>query len=321
MIKTLNFVKGAVSTKDLVPVLANFHFYGGRVQGGNGRITIDAPLSLGDGMDITVPATAFLKAIAACDGAPILKITEGGRLSVRKGAFKSLLPLADGLTFPRKDVDITEGMLWKMDAGLIKALRTVRPFIGQDASRPWACGALFKDGYIYATNNVVMVRVPWDMPDDVCLNIPFFAIDELVRIGEEPAGFMFSDTDAVFHYGDRWLRSQLFDSKWPDVGAFFNDEVLEKVPEGLRAAVEKIVPFCPDSKFPVITLGGEGVTTADGTMTASVGDMELPDGKYRAEPLLAVLSHATEIDLTKYPSAVPFAGASGLQGVMIGVKT
>ena len=319
MIKTLTFVKGAVSTKDLVPVLTNFHFYDGRVQGGNGRVTIDAPLDLG-GKNITVPAAPFLKAITACDGAPVLKITEGGQLSVRKGSFRSILPLADQEAFPRVDVE-AEKKCHKPSPGFIKALRAVRPFIGEDASRPWACGALFKDGYIYATNNVVMVRVPWDMPDNVCLNIPSFAIDELIRIGEEPAGFMFSETSAVFHYGDRWLRSQLFETEWPDVAAFFDfGESLDPVPPGLLEAVTKVLPFCPDSRFPVITLGAEGVATADGTMTASVGDMELPEGKYRAEPLLAVLSRAVVIDLTKYPSAVPFAGASGLQGVMIGVK-
>jgi DNA polymerase III sliding clamp (beta) subunit (PCNA family) len=320
MIKTLNFVKGAVSTKDLVPVLTNFHFYDGRVQGGNGRITIDAPLDLG-GRNITVPAVPFLKAITACDGAPVLNITDAGRLTIKKGSFRSILPLADGLTFPLQTLDDQATATDKTDE-LIKKLRIIKPFIGDDASRPWSCGCLFADGYIYATNNVVMVRVPWGVPEGVRFNLPSFAVDELLRIGEQPDGFCFerSDTAVTFKYGDRWLRSQLFDTDWPDVGAFFNDEALEPVPEGLRQAVEKILPFCPDSKFPLIILNSEGVSTADGTMTASVGDMELPDGRYRAEPLLAVLSHAISIDLTKYPAAVPFLGAGGLQGVMVGVK-
>ena len=230
MQKILNFVKGAVSTKDLVPVLTNFHFYDGRVQGGNGRITIDAPLDLG-GVDITVPAVPFLRAVDACDGAPVLNVTPGGKLTMKKGGFKSLLPLSDQDAFPRVDVDLTEGTLWKPELGFIKALRTIRPLIGDDASRPWSCGALFKDGYIYATNNVVMVRIPWAMPDGICINIPRFAVEELIRVGEEPAGFMFTKTSAVFVYGNlaegtRWIKTQLFESAWPDVDKFFTDAIL-----------------------------------------------------------------------------------------------
>ena len=329
MKKILNFVKGAVSTKDLVPVLTNFHFYDGRVQGGNGRVTIDAPLDLG-GSDITVPAVPFLRAIDACDDVldfedGSLSITKAGRLSVKSGSFKSILPLSDNTDFPRAEVDLSVGMLWKPAPGFIKALRTIRPLIGDDASRPWACGALFKNGYIYATNNVIMVRIPWAMPDDVCINIPSFAIEELIRVGEEPAGFMFSDTSAVFVYGNqaegtRWIKTQLFESAWPDADKFFTDEELAPVPVGLLDAVNKVVPFCPDKKHPVITLNSEGVHTAEGDMSASVANLELPEGRYRAEPLTLVLQQATAIDLTKYPGAVPFVGQNGLQGVMVGMK-
>lgn len=322
MRKTLNFVKGAVSTKDLVPVLTNFHFYSGRVQGGNGRVTIDAPLDL-SGVDITVPAVPFLRAVDACEGSPDLSITDGGKLVMKKGKFRSMLPLSDSTTFPRAEVDLTSSTLWKPKPGLLKALRTILPLIGQDASRPWACGALFKAGYIYATNNVVMVRIPWAMPDDICINVPSFAVEELIRVGTEPTGFQFSETSAVFTYENQsmWIKTQLFESKWPDVDKFFTDAALDLVPCGLADAVRKVLPFCPDSKHPVITMNEKGVHTAEGDMSASVEDMELPEGRYRAEPLLLVLQQATTIDLTKYPSAVPFAGLNGLQGVVIGVKT
>lgn len=321
MRKILTFVKGAVSTKDLVPVLTNFHFYDGRVQGGNGRVTIDAPLDLG-GVDITVPAVPFLRAVDACDGAPVLNVTKGGRLTMKKGKFRSILPLANQEDFPRAEVDLSSAALWKPEPGLLKALRTIRPLIGQDASRPWACGALFKNGYIYATNNVVMVRIPWEMPDDVCLNIPSFAIDELIRVGGDPTGFMFNESSAVFTYNQSsWIKTQLFESAWPDVDQFFQAEELETVPLGLLEAVTKVLPFCPDSKYPVITLTEEDVCTAEGDMSASVECVAgLFPGKYRAEPLLLVLQQAVTIDLTKYPAPVPFAGLNGLQGVIVGVR-
>ncbi len=324
MKKILDFVKGAVSTKDLIPVLTNFHFYSGRVQGGNGRITIDAPLDapldLG-GVDITVPAVPFLRAVDACGGAPVLNITEGGRLTMKKGKFRSVLPLSDSTSFPLQTLEWEGHRDWKPGSGLIKILRTIRPFIGEDASRPWACGVLFSDGYLYATNNVVMVRIPYTMPEGTQMNLPSYAVDELLRIGEDPERMLFDENKAAFHYGDRWMRSNLFDVAWPDVSKFFDEAALDPVPEGLREAVEKIRPFCQDSKFPIITMNSEGVHTAEGDMGASVEGYELPDSKYRAEPLQLVLTHAKRIDLSKYPGPVPFVGDNGLEGVMIGVKS
>lgn len=320
MRKILNFVKGAVSTKDLVPVLTNFHFYGGRVQGNNGRIIIDAPLDLG-GVDITVPAVPFLKAVDACDGDPNLHITEGGRLVMKKGSFRSTLPLSKQGDFPVMSLD-EEYESFSDTKGFIAALKIVRPFIGEDASRPWACGALFKEGYIYATNNVVMVRVPFHVPNAACFNLPAFTIDELIRIGEDPNAIYYDENSVAAAYsGSRWLRSQLFATEWPDVERFFQDsQELDQVPAGLTKAVQKVLPFCPDPKHPTILLNNEGVHTANGDMGASVEGLNLVTNKHRAEPLQLVLTHATHIDFTQYPAPIPFKGANGLQGVLVGLK-
>ena len=226
MLKTLNFVKGAVSTKDLIPVLTNFHFYSGRVQGGNGRITIDAPLELG-GIDITVPAVPFLKAIDTCEGIldfENLKITEAGRLSIKKGKFRSVLPLSNSDEFPL--VEPSEGKARHVPP-ILSALKRLRPFVGDDATRPWACGVLFKNGYAYATNNVVMTRVIMDFGD--CeFNLPGFAVDELLRINKEPESIIIDDNAVTFFFGKLgWLRSQLFSAEWPDVERFFEEHELD----------------------------------------------------------------------------------------------
>ncbi len=320
MKKVLDFVKGAVSTKDLHPVLTNFRFYNGRVQGGNGRIAIDAPLDLG-GIDITVPAVPFIRAIEACGGDPELNITKGGRLIVKKDKFKSLLPLSDNASFPLAKIDEFVRDKWQPSNGLVKVLKTIRSFIGEDASRPWACGVLFKEGFLYATNNVVIVRVPYDMPEHLEINIPSYTIDELIRVNKDPIHLAYTESAVLFGYGQSWMRSHLFDTKWPDVDKFFEGhDVLQLVPGGLLSAVEKILPFCPDSKFPVIRLDELGVHTAEGDMSADVGGLALPDSRYRAEPLQMVLRQATRIDLTKYPGPVPFAGDNRLQGILVGVK-
>lgn len=314
MNNTLRLVRGSVSTKDFVPVLQCFHFYNGRVQGQNGRIAIDAPFpNLGD---FTVPAERFLKAVDACDDAPTVALTDGGKLSVRKGKFRALLPLGEHSAFP---LATKEGALLSAGGGFLPMLRKLRPFISDDASRPWSNGILLRDGYAYATNNVIMARTPfaWDFGD---INLPVYAVDELLRIGEEPAELLLQESALTFVLGDAWLRAQLLTGEWPDVASRM--DVLEQgapVPDGIAAAIEKILPFCPDPKLPEIVFSKDGISTAEGEHCAAVEGITLPAGRYRAEVLLLVLTVATHMNLAAYPAPIAFEG-DGVEGVFVGLR-
>jgi len=317
MIETLQFVRGAVAKKDLIPVLTHFRIYDGRIQGGNGRLSIDAPCPELAGMDITVPAERFLKAVDACDGEPKLKITDGGKLSITRKKFRALLPLGDPNAFP---LGTPDGKQVAHDGEFLTALRRLRQFVGEDASRPWACGILLKDGYAYATNNIIICRTPchWG-----CLlepiNLPSFAVDELLRINQEPDSIRVTDTAIMFGYGDSWLKTQLFDLNWPEIDRFFDTKATAKVPAKLQDAITKILPFCPDPKFPAIRFGPDGVSTIDGDMMAEVSGIELPEACFRAEPLMMVLDVATHIDFYCFPNPSPWRGKN-LEGMMVGVK-
>jgi len=319
MINTLRLVRGAVAVKDLLPVLTHFHIYGGRIQGGNGRITIDAPCPELKKFDCTVPAERFLKAVDACDGEPKLKVTDAGRLSISRGNFRSVLPLANHEDFPLVEKDGQEVV---NDGDLLGVFRALREFVGEDASRPWACGMLLKDGYAYATNNILLGRMPcsWSSFNDP-INIPSFALDELLRIGRKIQQIYLLDNAVTFALGDDiWLRSQLFEAQWPDMSKLFQPCRGITVSPELKLAVEKILPFCPDPKFPIIHLGAEGISTADGEMQAQVTGLELPEAIFRAEALLVALSRTNCIDLGAYPAPCPFAGEGGLEGVLVGVR-
>lgn len=320
----LSLVRGAVSSKDLLPVLTHFHIYGGRVQGGNGRIAIDAPCPELAGFDCTVPAERFLAAIDACEGEPKLKLTEGGKLTVSKGKFRAILPLADHNTFPLTPMEPKAGSFLddiKMPA-ILPILRKLYPFIGEDASRQWSCGVLFDEGYAWATNNVVLARMPSGILGNRML-LPVFAIDELLRIGQEPQSIQ-ADNNAIWFYFKEgwWMRAQKLTGEWPNVAAFIPGTPPDTATsaELLRAAVRKVMPFCPDPKLPVVVLNEKGVSTLDGEMSATVGTAALPEARFRAEPLLAVLDAAEAIDLTTAPKACYWRG-EGIEGVVIGVRS
>src|SRR5882762_10311741 len=103
MLDTMNFVKGAVSAKDLVPALTHLAVNGGRVHGFNGRVHISAPCKLLAGYSFTVPMISFVAAIEACNGETHLLQVEGKQvLSVRsgKGSFSATMPYGKIEDFP-----------------------------------------------------------------------------------------------------------------------------------------------------------------------------------------------------------------------------
>lgn len=323
MRNTLNLVRGAVSTKDLLPVLTHFHIYEGRVQGGNGRIAIDAPCPELAGFDCTVPAERFLKAVDACDGEPKLKLTDGGKLTISKGKFRATLPLADHTAFPKvaPPPQITSFLDGIKLPPLLPTLRRLFPFIGEDASRAWSCGVYLNGGYAWATNNVCLARVPIRQFQNFVL--PVFAIDELLRIGQEPVSIEAYENYVIFYFsGNWWMRCQKLEGAWPDVAAFMPAEPTAHAwpAKQLAEAVRKVLPFCPDPKYPVVQTGPDGVGTLEGEMSALVGYDDLPAGRFRAEPLLAALDAAASIDLSTYPKACYWKG-EGIDGVLVGMRT
>lgn len=318
MLNTLKFVRGAVATKDLIPVLTHFHIKEGRIQGGNSRIHISAPIALD--MDLTVPAERFIKAIDSCSEEPTLKRTPAGKLSIHSGAFKALLPLSTD-EFPLVE---PEGKNYPMGDGFIRALNNIRPFITDDATRPWACGALIKEGKIYATNNVILCQMdfPVDFPDEIV--IPIYTIDELIRIGEQPQSIQITENQATFHYsGDRWVQSNLFSTKWPDLDKFFADmdyANLPEAPKGLHTAVSKVLPFMPNPKVPTVYLKEDRVSTGEGDVGADIeGFVFEKETAFHAGMLLKVLDLATHIDFSNFPKPCPFK-ADGIHGVVVGVR-
>lgn len=319
MLNALNTVRGAVATKDLIPVLQAISVYGSRIQGTNGRLTIDAPCADLRGYNFIVPCAPFLKAVDSCNGEPVLTVKpDGSSINVKRGTFKVNLPLDTTDSFPHQ---LPSGQpLSGVSGDLLPTLKVLRAFVSEDESRQWACGILFKDGVAYATNNVVVASMP-TVSFPSALNLPRFFIDELLRLKREPIEILADDRSITFKFEDTsWIKSSLLATEWPPVEKMIPTSVEGIVLEGLLSAVEQITPFCNDAKQPVILFGSDGIKTLEGDKSAHFEGFDLPYGAYRSEPLGAVLRAADQVDFTTYPKPCPFAGPNGLKGLMIGVK-
>jgi hypothetical protein len=318
MLDTLRLVHGSVSTKDLMPVMKHFYIYDERIQGQNGRVALDAPLP-GFQVSLTVPADRFLKAIDACDVEPEIRVTDS-RVTIRSGSFRATLPIMANDAYPR---DTPDALTHRLTAPILPVLRRLSSFISSDASHIWSLGVKILNGVGYATNNVIVVRSRIEFPEN--LTIPLWAVDEMIRIGSEPVGFGIGYTadnemNAVtFHYSDGlWLKAHLISQDFPDgVAKVFDDapdfDSLPEIPDGLQAAIERITPFCPNPKLPVVICKENCIMTDDGDQSAEFSgftfDEEVRVNAVMTGLILAVATHA------QFSSPRMYFSGDNIQGV------
>lgn len=314
--ETARLVRSVVSERDLVPVMTHFHLYTNRIQGSNGKMTLDAPWDIMNfGEPVNFPAEAFARAFENMPD-PKLEMKDA-HLIIKQAKMRVRIP-ASREPYPRaKRPDKFE----KIAPGLLEGCRKIRPFVSADASRPWACAILYRDGWLYATNNIVLVRTKWD-GGDTEFELPSFAVDQLIRCGRTLSGMAITENEIAYDLGDDvWFQSLRYQEEWPKVETMleYDFKALPKTPDGLAGAVRKILPFCPDKRHPIIRFMGDKIATLEGEMQAEI-EIEIGQGAFHAEPLLLVLEHAARME-SRHPKPSPFANHDlTVEGILSGVR-
>lgn len=319
MLKALKFVKGAIAKKDFQPALTHFRIAHGRVTGYNGTVALSGPINLD--LVATPKATPFIKAIERCTSeTTAIHMTPAGHLSIKSGTFKAIIDCSKESEV--LDSIVPEGDSIPLESGFLQAIKTLMPFVGTDASRPWSMGILLRGASAYATNNIILVEywIGSDMPD---INLPASAVNELARIGELPIDVKLGDRSVTFFFeGDRWMRSQLLSTEWPDITALLNrafeGKEFASFPEGMFDAIETLAPFV-DIEGRVYFREGCMLTTPTDAAGASIEIEGLPStGAFNHKYLASLQGVAELIDLTKHPQACPFIGDK-VRGVIVGM--
>jgi len=317
MLEQLKFVQGAVAKKDYNPALTHFSIKDGKIKGSNGSLTLCAPIPLD--LEIKPKAVPFVKAIQGCKGKTVqIGVTPTGRLSVKAGKFRSLVECTDQL-FP--DLE-PEGDWVSFKVPILPALKHLIDFTGEDASRQWSLGILFKGDKAYATNNIIAVQFELGSTFPVEINIPKTAVHELLRVGKEPVGAMVTNTSITFMYDkNHWIRTQLYDLGWPDLTKLLNNETeLKPFPEGIFEAIETIMPFVDDGTRVYFKDNLVTTTLHDAAVGATVElDEMVPYSVFNAKYFLKLKGIAEQIDLSTYPRPCLFKGPN-LRGVIMGMR-
>jgi len=317
MLESLRFVQGAVAHKDFVAALTHFRIEKGLIKGFNGMIGLCSPIDMN--LDITPNAEQFVKAIRTCKDTIQLHVTKAGKLSIKSGQYKALINCLEKESFPEI---VPEGKPIEVEKGFLNAIKKLELFIVDDASRQWSRGILFRGKSAYATNNIILAEVwlGYDFPVEV--NIPRAAINELLRINEEPSSIMVSENRITFLFsGDRWLCSQTLSTQWPDVTGLLNKPSNAlPVPLGLFQALADIAPFTDTMEKVYFQ---PGLVSSDISSSENGASVELEtinfSGIFNYKQILLLDGVANKIDFSTYPAPCAFFGEN-IRGVIIGMR-
>lgn len=316
MLKELKFVQGAVAKKDFLPALTHFKIEKGEVRSFNGTLALSSPINLD--IDCTPKAEPFVKAIQNCKETVTMSMTPAGRLSIKSGAFKAFIECVEEET-PHV---MPEGEEFDIDGeALLKALKTIAPFISEDASRPWSNGVLLKGESAFATNNITVIEYWVGSTFPIVCNVPKAAIREMLRIGEAPLRAQADDHSISFHYTDgRWIRTCLLDIAWPDLNKILDVPCKpEPIDERIYEALDTIKPFVDKLERVYISGGTIATTIIDGEGASFEIEGFPHEGVYQLRILNLLKGVATSIDFTSYPKPCIFYGER-LRGAFIGMR-
>lgn len=198
-----------------------------------------------------VPHTMTLvSALKKCEGVLSVTQLDSGKLSVKAGKFRALVPCIPGATLPDIAPDPYAGV---MDNRVRDGLELLAPFVVENSQRVVMASVLLRAGTMVATNGHVLLEY-WhgtDLPPN--LIVPKLFINALIRVKKNIVGFGFSQNSLTIYFEDNsWLKTQLYREKWPDTDAIMqrhNAGLASPLPENFFGALSNVADFTEDNRI------------------------------------------------------------------------
>lgn len=333
-------IKKALSKRDYIAELTHYHFRAGEVFASNGAMTASAPVNRAKELkdvEHVVPAEEFDRALTIL-GSDSDMVWSTSELVVKKGRRRITIKLLqpDSVTL----LQHTESR-HALPPHFISGLKTIRPFLSDDATRPWALTAWLKyrqeSGHVFiATNNVTVIEVRADKvgyridpPLDV--QIPNFAIDFILEreqilqyIGVEgnKASFYFDDysqlTTLLFHEKMPIQVEQVLDANCYDPAQSLVEPF--RLTDEWKDAYRSMVQLSPEEvelRAELMTAGRRQVTMEIEVCSPVPRDTTKASSMWNPKYLTPVVEVATTIDIGSYPKPSCFYG-DGIRGLTMG---
>jgi hypothetical protein len=209
----------------------------------NGIVAAGSPIS----EDIVAyPHTLMLvEALSKCDENFTITQLDNGRLSIKSGKFKVIVPCLDPQLMQNAFPD---PVVVGLDNRFKAAVEAVGVLASENAQHVLTASVLMHGASVISTNRVMIMEY-WhglDLPPGVPLPKQFVAA--LVKQKKNLTGFGFSSNSATFHFEDGcWIKTQLYSDEWPDVSKILNREAnLWAIDGGFYKALDAVAPFSED---------------------------------------------------------------------------
>lgn len=325
-------VKNALSKRDYIAELTHYHLRDKQIFASNGAMTASAPIS--EPLEHVVPADELDKALSILGGDADF-VWEDEKLTVKKGKRRITIRLLKPET-----VALTEPVHDKIPVPpcFVNGMRKIRPFLSDDATRPWALTAWLRwserlNQHVFvATNNITVAEATADqagmlIEPRVDAQIPNFAIDFVLGREQILQYIAVNENKVTFYFDDySQMTTLLFVQKMPDKVATIIDDVTPADPSKVfvlsgewKAAYRSLTDLRPEEieiKGSVMTAGRR-----QATMEVEVDSPTPNDGResslWSEKFFTPVVDVATELDITAYPKPSYFAGP-GIRGITIG---
>ena len=209
----------------------------------NGIVAAGSPIS----EDITCYAHTMLlaEALSKCDDNFSLTQLDNGRLSIKSGKFKAVVPCLDPALM---QTALPDPQIVGITNAFKEAVEAVGVLASENAQHILTASVLMNGPSVISTNRVMIMEF-WhglDLPPNVPLPKQFVAA--LAKQKKNLTGFGYSNCSATFYFDDGcWLRTQLYNDEWPDVSSILNREAnLWTIDTGFFKALDAIEPFSED---------------------------------------------------------------------------
>lgn len=312
LLDSLKFAARAIAASELHQGSAHLRIERRRVLGFNGVLTMSAPVDLG--FDAAPLATTLIRALEAATDVVALTQESATRLQVKAGKLRVAVPCLPLAEAPQS---LPAGLGRPLGCPLREALMALRPFVGTDATRPWACGIQIRNDCAFATNNVIVVQRFLGAAFQQNLNLPVELVDEIIAEKEEPNTYQTDGSSLTLNYADgRWIKSQLLALDGPDMAAVLDKTWVDcdfcDVKTELVEAIKTLDKFGDY----VYSLGDKLATEKDATSGTSVEMSMDAKGKFSLKHLKLVLKAATHMNLKLEPKPGLFVG-DRLRGAIV----
>lgn len=314
----ITWVSDAMSNKDLSASLSHFLIDRGMIYATDGRMTAAHPFPHDDTFCVSGPE--FIKLISRLQE-PIDLTVEEGSVTLRQGRLHGTIKTLDPSEWQMAGINTP----WlRLPERMLPALRQLRPFISDNATKMWALCVLAENDTLYATNNVSICAVPEIDLDGTKALIPYWAIDFILARQEGIADWTHHENYLGFRWSNgAWMRTKLGDDNFPAVEDIISGagHATYEIDKEWRSAFEEAASLLKEAE--AIIFEPDCITGTSKNMTVEVqAKTKAPECGYSAwsvEYLEPVIKCATHWQPDAYPNPSAFRG-DGLVGVVMGRK-